>query len=431
MKETLRQWVDIKKQLPPQFKVIIDTLDTEEEQILYVLSMIAATSSLFTKIHGIYGRQKVYSNLFFICQAPPASGKSLMASARTALGKIHEELIKESRLNQTLYKEQVVQAIKSKLPAPVKPPFTILFMPGNCTSSKMIQHIQENGLNPILILETEVSTLATANKSQYGDFSDIVRKAFQGETVSYTRKFNDEFVEVNEPKLAIVLSGTPDQVTKLIGTPEDGTFSRFLFYSFTGLDEWKEMNCKDCVNLTDLLVSQQEEYCKLWKYFSDRDVLFELTQSQWEEVNGSFKEEYNLAKLSGNVYAKGAVKRHGLILFKMCLVLTALRAFNESDKDRVIECADRDFEIAKYLVSISLESSMDVLEQLPKPHYNLKTKDKKAELLDRLNEKFSRGEAVEIGKEFRVSTRTVDRWLETMLTSGKIYSQEYGFYNKS
>ncbi len=431
VKPTTKQWSEIKTYLPPQFRTVVDTLDTEEEQILFVFSMIAACSAIPTGMHGIYGRRKTYGNVFFICQAPPASGKGLLESPRIAFGKIHETLLKETSSKLALYQEQKTAAQKAKAPQPGKTPFTLLFMPGNCTASRMIQHIKENGLNPIIILETEAGTLAAANKSQHGDFSDIVWRTFQGETISLTRKGNDEFIEVKEPKLAIVLSGTPDQISRLIGTPEDGSFSRYIFYSFLGQDEWRDMNCQDCLNLTDLLLSQQEEYYQFWRFFHDRQVVFKLTEHQWGEVNASFREEYDVAKLTGNVYAKGAVKRHGLILFKICMTLSALRAFSRKDKDSIIECEDKDFEIAKYLISVSLESSMEVLEQLPKPQLLAKTADKKSVLFDRMTERFSRSEAVALAKEMRASARTIDRWLERLVSSGRLIVPEHGWYEKA
>lgn len=423
-------WLKLEKSLTPLLRESVEALDTIEKKKLFLLSMVTACSSLFTALTSSYHQRKVFSNLFLFVVAPPASGKGLMTSARVALSKIHEELIKQSKTNLKIYREAFAAAIKSKSSPPDKPPFVILFLPGNCTSSKMVQHIHENGLNPLLILETEATTLASANKSQYGDFSDIVRKSFHGEPISYTRKFNDEFIEVNEPKLGILLSGTPGQVLSLIGSPEDGTFSRYMFFSFNEKDEWQDVNGNGCLDFSDLLFSQKEEYYKLWKFFSGRDVRFELTTNQWDELNSMFRDELETVNAVNNPYGSGVVKRHGLMFFKMCMVLTAFRMFELKNRDNTIECLDKDFEIAKYLVSISLDSSLDILEQLPKPKQAIKGKTRKEEFLKSLPISFETAQALEIGAKQNIPVRTVYRWLNYLALNGSLSWEHHGVYSK-
>jgi len=81
-----------------------------------------------------------------------------------------------------------------------------------------------------LIFETEGDTLAKAFKSDYGDFSDGFRNAFQHEPISYYRRTDKEYVEIDRPCLSALLSGTPKQITTLIPNAENGLFSRFMFY---------------------------------------------------------------------------------------------------------------------------------------------------------------------------------------------------------
>ncbi|HAH23070.1 MAG TPA: DNA primase, partial [Prolixibacteraceae bacterium] len=80
------------------------------------------------------------------------------------------------------------------------------------------------------IFETEGDTLAQAFKSDYGNYSDGFRKAFHHETISYYRRTDREFVEIDNPCLSTVLSSTPKQVAILIPNAENGMLSRFIFY---------------------------------------------------------------------------------------------------------------------------------------------------------------------------------------------------------
>ena len=52
-------------------------------------------------------------------------------------------------------------------------------------------------------------TLSNVFKQEWGSYSDLLRKAFHHERVSSSRKENNKFTEVINPKLSIALSGTP------------------------------------------------------------------------------------------------------------------------------------------------------------------------------------------------------------------------------
>jgi hypothetical protein len=91
-----------------------------------------------------------------------------------------------------------------------------------------------------IICETEADTMSSTKKQDWGDYSSIMRAAFHHEKISVSRKTNNEFIEVNEPRLAITLTGTPAQAPKLIASAEDGLFSRFLFYAYKNEIEWQD-----------------------------------------------------------------------------------------------------------------------------------------------------------------------------------------------
>ena len=63
------------------------------------------------------------------------------------------------------------------------------------------------------------SVVANTLQHEWGNFSDILRKAFQHEGASLFRRKDNEYIEIETPHLAIVLSGTPKQVRTLWRTP--------------------------------------------------------------------------------------------------------------------------------------------------------------------------------------------------------------------
>jgi hypothetical protein len=143
-----------------------------------------------------------------------------------------------------------------------------------------------------------------------------------------------------------------------------------------------------------------------------------------------FRHELENIANTGNIYAVGVLKRHAVMFFKFCAVLTAFRMYQLGNMDTTIECLDKDFEIAKYFISISLDSSLEVLEQLPATRVPIKRKDKTLQFESSLPASFTRAFAVKASKDLKISSRTVDRWLEKLVLDGKIKQQEHGHYEK-
>jgi hypothetical protein len=219
-------------------------LRTKEEKMLFYYSAMTACSSLFPRMSATYNQSKVYANLYLIVSAPPASGKGLMMAARTLLARVHEHFITESRKKHDEYKMKKSTMKLGNVACDYleKPKYSIVLVPVNCTSSKLYQHLADNSpYVPTAMVDSEIDSLATANKSEHGGFDDIMRKVYHHEAISITRKHNDEFIEVEQPKLSIVLSGTPDQIYKLIGSPSNGLYSRFIFFSFKGKSQWEDV----------------------------------------------------------------------------------------------------------------------------------------------------------------------------------------------
>jgi hypothetical protein len=114
-------------------------------------------------VTGIYNQHKVYPNLYLIVSAPPASGKGLMMSARTLLKPVHVHFVNQSRnaLDEHKMKTSTIKIGSGTSVQMNKPKFCIVFVPGNCSSSKLIQHLADNDPHvPTLIIEAEIDTLA-------------------------------------------------------------------------------------------------------------------------------------------------------------------------------------------------------------------------------------------------------------------------------
>ena len=106
------------------------------------------------------------------------------------------------------------------------------------------------------ICETEADTLSSTLQQEWGQFSDLMRKAFQHEPITFSRLGEKSMIKLEEipcPRLSICLSGTPNQIHGLIKGIEDGMFSRIMFYSFRNVDipAFKDVFSDTGSNLTE------------------------------------------------------------------------------------------------------------------------------------------------------------------------------------
>jgi len=413
--------------LPWLLKKVIEVFKDGKERKLAMYSTIVSLSGIFTRVSGSYKQKTCFPNMGFMALAPPASSKSVMMYPKTLIQPIQQYFLKASQ-----------EELKAYMRLPKKgpsargnpPPYKVVFIPANISSSKFLQHLSDNSPDtPAIIIESEMDTLSITNASDYGNYSDIMRKALENEPVSLSRRMNNEYIDVECPKVAIILSGTPGQVFKFIHNREDGLLSRFLVMSYNNNQGWQSVSpCPDCINLTDYFRELSADYFSMWEFNSKADLKVTLSSQQWSRLNSYCDEKYSEITIAHHQDATSIIKRHGNMIFKICMVLTAMRKYEAQLFVASLECLDEDFYTALYLVNESLYSALELYEVLPdvkSPNLN-----NKEALYNALPEQFSRGEALLIGNKINVSERSVDRYLDEYVLKGLLVKIVKGKYFK-
>ena len=260
----------------------------------------------------------------------------------------------------------------------------------------------------------------------------MLRKSFHHERRSSSRKGNNEFTEVNAPSLSIALSGTPNQVTGLIASSEDGLFSRFLFYAFKVEQRWKDVSPNaNNINLTEHFKMLSGQVFNMVQFLQREETIIELTPEQWQQLNQTCEAWLNEVTMFTAEEAASIVKRLGLILYRMAMIFTSLRKFENGEAAPRIVCTDEDFNTALRLAEIYLHHSILMFNNLPKQSEatQFKTGDSKRKFFEALPSEFTRQQAVEIGKQFQLSPRTVDDILHNA-TGKALEKLKAGHYRK-
>lgn len=429
--------------LPPILKQGAEAFQEARERDTFLTGALAILSGCIPNVTGEYGGRTVFPNLFSFILAPAASGKGALQSSKELADKYHSEVLKNSldqkkEFDNKMAEYKRAQRYKKKEEetqeeSPEEPPFKVVFIPANASNSSLIQHLQKNEGRGI-ICETEADTMGQAFKNDWGSYSDLLRKAFHHEKISISRKTNNEYFEINNPQLAVALSGTPKQVYNIISSAEDGLFSRFIFYVFKTDSKWIDPSpYGDRVNLTDHFAKLAIAVYEMVLFLDSGKTVIHLSKEQWNKFNPTFEEYLNQISAFVSEDAQSTVKRLGLVLYRLCMIFTTIRKFQTQEMATDIQCLDQDFETALQLVEVYLKHNILMFENLPKQEDDeqgpFKSGQNKKLFFDALPNRFTRKEAVDLATTFNIAERTVGTFLKSCL--GKYLSQpEYGVYEK-
>lgn len=432
---------EIFEQLPNILREGCLVFDDRRKRDVFFTAAIAILSGCLPKVTGIYHQERVYTHLYTFVIAPPASGKGVLKNAKRLADKYHQKVLEESRNKQKKYdtdmidfKNQSRNLKKGEAPPeqPEKPAFKIVFIPADSSHSRMIEHLQMNDGQGI-ICETEADTMSGAKKQDWGDYSPALRSSFHHEKITFTRKTNNEYIEINEPRLAVALSGTPAQAPKLISSAEDGLFSRFLFYAFKNDIHWQDPSpIGKPVVYNDHFDALSNQVLNLIEFLEQSPTEIHLEINQWEILNSTFTKMLSDVTTYTSEEASGIVFRLGLIMYRICMIFTALRKFENSEINNNYTCNNEDFNIALLIVKNFLSHSILMFNNLPKQANNTTFVggDSKRKFFDALPKEFTRKEAVSIGNSFKLSPRSVDDVLK-MALGNALNKPKAGLYQKT
>jgi len=420
--------------IPTFLQQVVKPSSSNEERDILLLGALTAFSACFPKLFGVYDQRKVFSNLYLFVTAPASAGKGRLNQIKNLVNPVHKEKREQSKTLKQQHQVEMATYNMNKgksetMEKPSKPPERMLFIPANNSVTGVYQLISDNEGRG-LIFETEGDTLAQAFKSDYGNYSDGFRKAFHHETISYYRRTDREYVDIERPCLSTVLSGTPKQIQALVPSAENGLFSRFMFYYMNIKPTWKNVFQTDTTNGLDEYYDQLgKEFFGLYKTLKNNpNIEVRLTTEQQQKFNVFFEKlQTKYLNLQPDDYI-ATVRRLGLIAFRIIMLFSVFRIMEDGDVNQVRYCEDIDFENTLEMISVLVKHSSKVFNDLPIEQKEVKRANRKERFLEALPYQFSRQDYLNIADKNKIPHKTAEGYITKFVDAGLIHREAHNNY---
>lgn len=403
-------------------------IDESHKRDIFLTSALPVIAGHLCNVEILHADGRYTPDLFTLIVASPGTGKGISSKARKLGNELQRYLLEKSEQEQ-----QQFDMLDDAEKAGQDPPKTrCLFIPANSSSRAMYNQMEANGGNGVLF-ENEIDTMLNATKQEWGDFSDICRKAFHHESVSLNRKENQ--FRIDSPRLSICLTGTYDQFRKMFSSAENGYFSRFAMYSCEPERKWQSHRPTQRTNeFNSSIGTASVALFDLWEILKAREqpITVELSGHQWDsidEVFGNQMQHIDDTGLSELLHASN--NRAAIIALRITSILTILRAY-ETDHNKLDKVSitpdSRDVKAGITLGKMFVKQAINLFELLPNNSGTDNSRGQRyVNFIKVLPPRFETKEAVEVGKKLEIPKRTVYRWLND---SNELKKVKHGVYAK-
>lgn len=432
--------------LPDFLKRGLTHVRNKRERDILLLSMITNISGCLPGVRMNYGGMVYSADLYLVALAGSGRGKGVMQLAAILPAAIQEYYDELNRKDEREYRQKLLKwnleerlaAQEKRVPdldqCPEMPVERILKVAPNISKSQLILALEAGGAVGLVMNASELDMISSAMHQEYGKHDDVMRAASQHEEVSSYFKTDHRLVVVSDPHLALCASGTPAQLHKFISSLENGMYSRVAFYVGQAHWEYKSANPgKARLDMRAYFKGMGEELLRMFIFLSGSPTEVVFTEEQWKEHTERFRTYLREVVAEDDDSPGAIVLRHGLMMSRIAMVLTALRKCELQWNTSEWECSDEDFHTAMQIVDVLLEhslllsTSMDDTAGRIRP---VKAFFKLRPVLKKMPREFTYSELMAAANEAGLPTASVKRYL-LRLVYYQIVEKEDGKYRKT
>lgn len=440
---------------PPLLMRILDYgKRPQQRDVLFLGAVTALGATLAKTVRFLYGNDWYGPSLQTFVVAPSASGKGVLGWMHWLVEPFHRAIRREVEKAKEAYQKEkceydMLGKKKAEKDAPTPPPNRMFIIPGNNSSTGMLENLIDSG-GVGIIIETEADTVTAALATEYGNWSDTMRKAFEHGFIDYNRRTNHEYRYIDYTYLSLLLSGTPSQVRPLIPTAENGLFSRFTFYYIHSYRCWVSQFGKRKRDAKSDFRAMGEEWKSQVDGLAERGVHeLNLADSQVDAFDDAFRSLYRRSLVANGDDMSSSIFRLAIILLRIMSVVALLRGLEdgrliapapdvpaENLKDGIVPSwhvamTDDDFRACLALVEPLYLHATHILSFVDVSRVRSHGRADRERLLAAMEDTFTRAEFIATGEEMGFKESTTSSWLRALKKAGSIVSgEDYATYVK-
>lgn len=434
--------------LPPLVLEILEYASDDTERSILLLSSLALLSSVTPRVLGSFARKEYQAPFYGVVIGESGSGKGCVAALFKLIASWQRYVYDNSRYrvkeylkkkeDYDLYQKQLLRSggkkpvgLAPENPDPVKQ--MDLNVSGYTSLARMVEQLETNEHYASCLFETEIEAVTNTLFQDYGNYGYLLNQAAHHERVGNSTKTNGSLL-ASYPLLSMLLTGTPGMFSRLIPSAESGLFSRLMMYKIAGHGEYRPLTSEDdtpaAAHYFDGLA---ERVLDIGVHLDKYPTWVRFSRAQRERLNAYFKDEYNNVRMFGHEDVASAVLRYRLAIFRIGMVLTAIRKGESKSEEKDWVISDDDFNAAFHIGTVCLQHTYLVSTSLKKSKKNLhyKMPFTLQKLFAEMPERFKRAEIREEGTVREISKSSVDRLLLATEKNKLIVSLGAGYFQKT
>jgi hypothetical protein len=365
--------------LPSVLKEGVNRLVDDNDRLVFLVSALSIISGVLPNVHGHYGGKWIHPNLYAFIVGGYGTGKGAMSYARNLIEPIEELIEVKNEELRANFEEQDKKDRKHAHPLRID-----LVLPGDITDSMLAKKLSGNaeyGIGEFGILyATEADVIATKFKTESGNYSAKLRSYFHHEDSSKMLKGEYEHMMLRNPRMSALISGTPDQLQRIIPDPLNGLFSRFLYLTILAEEGWRDPFDRTKASYEDEFRKLGEEVLNMFVNLLPRTasrsdseaspqsqpVEFTFSSEQQQQFNEYYSKHKKSFLSDTGEETAGVYHRLALINFRVAMVLACLREYALTDSfPDVLVCTDTDYKVAKAITDILTEETKRIYYTMP------------------------------------------------------------------
>lgn len=331
--------------LPVDLKELCLLIDDPQKRDVFLISQLTALSaamSRFRFLHGSSVQIKEYSpHLMSFIVGGPGSGKGMAEYGSVLIQKIedaalerHTDAQKKYKVELLEYQREIKERTKTKMSfegliEPEKPGLCrFAISASDTTQAALVQVLYQNPWGGYAF-DAEADTLVQGDaRKDFGGFSDIIRKAFHHEQLSRQRKGEGETYNVRDPRLSLLLCGTPDQAQKLIKNESNGLFSRLLYYfippdfrPYSRMTASEDIIGNGCMRLQQKVLDQAQ-------FWTGSKIIYTFSDDQEGQLEAAMQDKEEVERKWGQDIGASWI-RMAIIIKRIAVTLSAFKGADE------------------------------------------------------------------------------------------------------